>query len=371
MRRQKNGFDGIKETLKTILLILLAVLVSVVVFVFSIFGTFILSASSIKSPEEGLYTMTFRGDDGLETFIRSGGVSSDEELADFLTEFLTRGFYRRNPLKTRLPSLPFGCSVLCAAGKDGGTLVGRNFDWKPCRTMVVRHVPFRGYESVSTCCFDFLGFGEDFDPAGSMPERLMALAAVYVPVDGINEMGLTVADLVDGTNRATDQKTERPDLTTTSAIRLLLNNAATVEEALTLLESYDMHSSAGLGHHLAIADRSGRSVVVEYIDDEMTVTDTAVVTNHILAKDYDAESGSEESHRRYDILAAAGGPFDADGMRNCLDAAAKYRFPETNADGEITNWSLVFDLDRVGADFYFRENFDDAYHYTVGEPLAF
>ena len=36
--------------------------------------------------------------------------------------------------------------------------------------------------------------------------------------------------------------------------------------------------------HFALADRSGRSVVVEYIDDEMVVTDTPAVTNFYLAE---------------------------------------------------------------------------------------
>ncbi|MDD5937647.1 MAG: hypothetical protein PUC36_01340 [Clostridiales bacterium] len=38
--------------------------------------------------------------------------------------------------------------------------------------------------------------------------------------------------------QVTNQDTERPDLTTASALRLLLDRAATVEEALSLLVEY-------------------------------------------------------------------------------------------------------------------------------------
>ena len=42
-----------------------------------------------------------------------------------------------------------------------------------------------------------------------------------------------------------------PDLTTTDAIRYMLNNAANVGEALSLLNNIDMHSDIGSAHHYA------------------------------------------------------------------------------------------------------------------------
>ena len=46
----------------------------------------------------------------------------------------------------------------------------------------------------------------------------------------------------------THQQTEKPDLTTTTAIRLLLDQAANVDEAVALLGQYDMNSSIGSSH---------------------------------------------------------------------------------------------------------------------------
>ena len=69
----------------------------------------------------------------------------------------------------------------------------------------------------------------------------------------------------------THQQTDKPDLTTTTAIRLLLDRAATVDEAISLLRQYDMNSSIGLAHPLSLSDASGKRVVVEYVDDEMLV----------------------------------------------------------------------------------------------------
>lgn len=51
----------------------------------------------------------------------------------------------------------------------------------------------------------------------------------------------------------------------------MLDKAKNVDEALALLSSYDMHSSANSCYHFQICDASGKSVVVEYVDDEMKV----------------------------------------------------------------------------------------------------
>lgn len=87
-----------------------------------------------------------------------------------------------------------------------------------------------------------------------------------------------------------DQNTEKPDITTTTAIRMLLDRAADAEEALDLLEQYDLHGSKGMMVHFALSDTKGRSVSVEYVDQQMVVTDTPVVTNFYLAQGEKKES---------------------------------------------------------------------------------
>ena len=73
-----------------------------------------------------------------------------------------------------------------------------------------------GYESYSTSWLDFLGFGDYFVPE-SMKDKFISLATVYVPLDGINEKGLCVADLINGDNECTSQNTDKVDLISTSS----------------------------------------------------------------------------------------------------------------------------------------------------------
>ena len=106
---------------------------------------------------------------------------------------------------------------------------------------------------------------------------------LYHKLDGINEKGLCVADLVAGDTIKTAQERGNLSVTTTTAIRLLLDKAATTQEAVQMLSSWDMHSSINWAHHLAISDASGESVVIEWVNNEMQVIPSVAVTNHYLS----------------------------------------------------------------------------------------
>ena len=129
----------------------------------------------------------------------------------------------------------------------------------------------------------------------------MALASLFMALDGINEKGLAIAVLDAGDKVVTKQDTPKPDLTTTSAVQYLLKNAANVKEALELLRGIDMNSDPGSAYHLSMADTTGRSVAVEYVDNKMVVTESPFVTNHYLCKEK-FEVGLHESDNRHEKL---------------------------------------------------------------------
>ncbi|MCF2596341.1 C45 family autoproteolytic acyltransferase/hydolase [Pseudoflavonifractor phocaeensis] len=332
------------------------------------FGTFITAANSIEKLEDGLYSMEYNGDYGFDDFLARGGAASDGEVADYLVSFLSRGFYK---IESDVQTGEFGCSTVCTQDEHGTIFFGRNYDWEECQTMIVHTKPKDGYESVSTCCLDFLGFGEGYAPDGSMMDRMQTLAAIYVPLDGMNEKGLVVADLMAGDTEETHQRTDKPDLTTTTAIRLLLDRAADVDEAIALLEQYDMNSSVGSAHHLSLADASGKSVVVEYVDGEMLVAETKVVTNHYLSDCEKQGVGSEQSHLRFDTLSAYTGSADEMDVRDMLESVAQKNYPQTDSSYEKTMWSIVYcPLGRC-ADFYFAENYEHSYGLLLQEKGGF
>ena len=259
------------------LLALAAVILAAVLVLLALFQAELRTLNTIERVDDtDLFTMTYLGDYGLDDFLAQGGASNDNELLDFLMQKLLKGL----PLRFDIPDL--GCSTFAAETPEGDAIFGRNFDMYYSPALFVRTAPEDGYRSISMVNLSYIGFGEDKLPT-SLLDSLLTLAAPYVPLDGLNEKGLAVGVLLIDTE-PTDQQTDKPDITTTTAIRLLLDRAATVDEALALLRQYDMHASANSCYHFQIADAAGRAVVVEYIGDEMNVVESPRATNFLLTE---------------------------------------------------------------------------------------
>lgn len=320
----------------------------------------VLLTNEIRELENGLSAVKYEGDYGFDAFLCAGGASSDREVIGFLAENLLPG------MNIGFSQESFGCSTISVKSGDGDFLFGRNFDWNSCNAMVVAAYPENGYASISTVNMDFVsrGAGGGITGMALQMDQVKALAALYAPLDGMNEKGLAVSVNMIQDGADINQNSDRPDITTTTAIRLLLDKAADVDEALALLEQYDMHASMGMMVHFALADNFGRSVVVEYIGNEMVVTDTPVVTNFYLAKGEKHGIGTEQSHERYEILMGLldeSGKMDMAGVRDALDRVSKDNFGEF----ESTEWSIVFNQTDGQAVYYHRENYGEGYAFTI------
>lgn len=232
-------------------------------------------------------------DDGLNQLLSSGGISSSNELGTFVTNLLSTEF----PGVTVKAYDPMaGCSAFINADENDGYYVGRNFDFGEAmvpQAMVIRDKPVNGdYASVSTFNLGFVQF--TFPENLSEQDKLDVIArtGILVPLDGVNEKGLVVAVLNQESKPAynlTEQKTEKVDLTVTAAVRMLLNKAATVDEAIELIQKYDLHSDIYQAHHLFIADANGNGAALDWdnVNSDtnkrgLRITRTNCLTNHPL-----------------------------------------------------------------------------------------
>lgn len=317
--------------------------------------------SEIEELEKGLSAVRYEGEDGFAAFLSGGGAKTDGEVMRFLADSFLAG----NQGAFTMDTQAFGCSTFSVQNLEGGYFFGRNFDWNACNALVLISDPEDGYASVSTVNLDFIRQGAGM--AGSLlSDDMMVKAALYAPLDGMNERGLCVSVNMIQDRATISQKTGKAALTTTTAIRLLLNQAATVEEALELLSQYDLHASMNYMVHFAIADADGNSVAVEYIDNEMVVTETSVLTNFYLAEGEKQGIGTRQSHERFDILieTLTGKPAMTQAeVRDALDSVSKDNFGEF----ESTEWSIVFDQSALTATYYHRENYGNAYFFQITE----
>ena len=311
--------------------------------------------------ENGFSAVRYDGDTGFDQFLAGGGASSDGEVVEYLANNLLSDLN----LGDLLGGI-FGCSTIAVQSPEGDALFGRNFDWENCEAMVVESHPENGYASLSTVNMDFItqNVGGGMVGMALNLDEVKTLAALYAPLDGMNEAGLAVSVNMIQDSAAIQQNTDKPDITTTTAIRLLLDQAGNVDEALELLGQYDLHGSMGMMIHFAIADSTGRSVAVEYVDNEMTVIETPVLTNFYLAEGEKYGIGTEQSHERYDILMNQLEETPQMGMeevRDALDSVSKDNFGEF----ESTEWSIVMNLSSGEARYYHRENYNQNYTFRL------
>lgn len=289
-----------------------------------------------KQREYPLYTMNYLGDYGFDKYLAEGSAS-DAELIAFVTRTLLKGI----PLPFSIPDL--GCSTFNAVTPEGEAIFGRNFDLSYSPALLVRTQPKNGYASLSMVNMGFLGYGE-----GKLPDSLLSsfilLAAPYAPLDGVNEKGVSIGVLLIPTE-PTAQETGKTPISTTAAVRLVLDKAASVDEAIDLLSRYDMHASAGSSYHFQIADAQGHSAVVEFEGDVMSVvradTPYQACTNFLQTPAY---YGQGKGLERYDLLvqtlAEKGGVLTMEeGM--ALLSAVSQPFEDVTSDSD-TQWSVMY-----------------------------
>ena len=321
-------------------------------------STLVTPTEDITELEEGLSIVRYEGDYGFDGFLEQGGADSDEGVVSYVS----------SQIMENLPGLlfggnPFGCSTLSVQGADGGNLFGRNFDWDTCNGLIISAKPENGYASVSTVNMDFIQAGGV--DISKLPDRVQAAVGLYAPLDGMNEEGLAVSVNMIQDSETINQNTGKPDLTTTTAVRLLLDRAADVDEAVELLEQYDLHASMNMMVHFPLSDASGRSVVVEYVNNEMKVTETQAVTNFYLTEGEKYGIGTSQSHERYEILqqtlAEQESMTEAE-VRDALDSVSKDNFGD---EFSYTEWSIVMNQETKEMTYFHRENYENGYTVRV------
>ena len=230
-------------------------------------GNELRSLMSLKKIDNyGMYQMTYYGDYGFDDFLEVG-ASNDADIETFVTKRLLKG------LPIDLGVTGDGCTAFVVKNGNGNILFGRNFDFTYAPSLQLYTTPDNGYASVSTVNLAFAGYSENNLPDGSFFDCFLTLAAPFLPFDGMNEKGLAIA-LLAVPEADVPYDPDKITLNTTTAIRLVLDKAATVEEAVDLLKQYNIYFSGGIECHYLIADASGHSVIVEYVNQELCVVGT-------------------------------------------------------------------------------------------------
>ena len=249
---------------------ILGILAAVCLAIGCIWGGEIATIRSI-SPVAGnkyLYRMEYKAAYDLDDVIAQD-IDENAELLDYVVGRIGKGL----PIKMKSAQVAdengematLNCTSFQARKADGeGFYFGRNYDFFKNPTMVTVTHPRKGYASIAVSDMSHFGYSLEKIPTSTMA-KLSCLAAIYAPVDGINEKGLCTSVMA-LPKQASQQDTPKHDVGTTIIMRLWLDRCATVDEALALLETVDVRHDAavGSGYHYMVADAAGDCAVVEF-----------------------------------------------------------------------------------------------------------
>lgn len=234
-----------------------------------------------------------------------------------------------------------GCSSI-----QKGSIRGRNYDWyidwSP--TFLVRTKGGNGRYAT-------IGFTTGRDTL----MRDIALSKKYVPyydilpfrmLDGINEKGLMVNINVcqilnnEGELEITNMKDkDEPAIPMIMFTRYALDFCANVDEVIDLVSKRNFYGADRDGFteefHFMVSDSTGRTIVVEWKDNEPRITEANVMTNYKLCEDPSRDYGA--GHERSEIL--SNGLAEVETAEDAFELMKKVHY--TNC---YKNWDISRDI---------------------------
>ena len=370
--------NSLSKLLRRIACALAALVIALAVAVFALWHNELTTLASFQKLSDrdeahrdgAVYQINFSGDYSFDEFLSQGGASNDAELISFITRSITKGII---PMHIKTSSI--ACSAFTADTQSGDRVFGRNYDFSATNTAIVYTDPGEGrHASYSTIDLSFLGLDADKD-VETIGQKFLTLAAPYVPLDGINDAGVACGIFMsyqgEGKGTPTDTQTDRPDITSTTLLRLILDYADSVEDAVALAQQYDLHDSASSCFHYMVADSTGRSAILEWVgtdadhdadgaqrqlnvlwNDTDALSDSAdwqVVTNFIKTPGYYDDTTAEmKGLDRYEHLAAAlretdGIVADKDAAMDLLASVGRRTWDNDDSNSNTVH-SVVYDL---------------------------
>ncbi|MHC4460224.1 MAG: carcinine hydrolase/isopenicillin-N N-acyltransferase family protein [Planctomycetota bacterium] len=332
MKPAKTKRHKLRRRILTALLILAAVVV--IALSALLYAPVRTMASLEKVDDFPLYVMKYRG----------------EYFFDFFAEYGTEwGPYR----KIYEIVNPDACTSFATLNPEGDAVFGRNFDWQHRASLLLFTEPSNGYASVSMVDLYYLGLEGMQEIPWS--KRFVLLGSPYATIDGMNECGVAIAQNA-VLKRNTPKDPNKPTLLNSQIIRLVLDHAADVDEALTLIQKYNV-DFADVSVHFHVADASGKSAIVEYVDGGVSIVRDdnlwQVSTNYLFSEPQQPDCWRYKKASQ--SLREAQGNISQD--------KAMHLLKDTSQDSTV--WSVVYNLVTGQIHLVMGKNYDRIHTFTL------
>ena len=252
------------------------------------------------------------------------------------------------------------CSIFSTPTEDG-VVIGRNWDNQNVGSIIVSYYkPDNGYASVSFSRAIDMGFPLNvrLDEMARTPFGEKLLVAPFYAYDGMNEHGLCA--LVTGINSVkVSPKEDKESIFISNIVPKLLDHTKTVDEAIKYVEKYipfDL-TPTEINCHFLVSDAEGKSVILEYQDNEWKKTypdkKWQVMTNKVI---YNVPDAKLKECWRYDSISAT-----LDITNGNVDWTEGMHILKDVSQGGTT-WSVIYLPNSNELYFSVYQTWDKIYH---------
>lgn len=328
--------------MKRILLLVLAVLLALVLLITLVLWNTFRGISTVEKVDDyPLYTMQYESDYDLDGFLEKGITDniSDSVRRVFVPDAVWNFLKSVKLVTTVSREASTACSTVFTINSKGEKILGRNFDWINKPSLLLGTRPDNGMASFSMVDMSYLGYSESFLPESVAGGTFGLTFAPYVAFDGMNERGLAVGEMAVPARHKPLTDPDKITIGDTHSIRMILDKATTVAEAVALLKEYNI-TYPTLAWHYLIADRDGNSSIIEYVDGQMVETrrdrNFQICTNYIV---YNQSEQLKQDlcwryKKAYKILDEKDGDITQQEMMNLMKDIAQVH----------TMWSVVYNM---------------------------
>ncbi|TCT15634.1 linear amide C-N hydrolase (choloylglycine hydrolase family) [Natranaerovirga pectinivora] len=349
---------------KKVLLILLGVILLMILMVGLIFRNEILTLASLnKISDRPVYEMTYYGGYSFDKYLQTGS-KTQEEFENFLRKNLAQGISSIFKIGENSPA----CSSFIATTPDGDVIFARNLDTTVAIPCLIKTNPKTGYKSYGMVNLALTN-GRAYLEATSngtntydlnLESKFLALTAPYLVTDGVNEKGLSVArhTLIGSRAPIDDDKITLSEMTIP---KLLLDKAGTVEEALEILDQYNIALNNPYPSHFMIVDAEGNSAVVEFLYGQKHVIhkegDYQILANFRLYNNPNLHGFGSDRYLAYEEVLS-----ESNGIITTEDALKLLQ--ENTIPGQ-EHWSVVYNLTQKTVTLTIFDDYETTYTYEI------
>ena len=290
-----------------------------------------------------LYTMFFKG--ALPGFDQNIDFNVPDQ--NFLTDLFSKP--------------DWACSLFAALGDEQDFKFGRNFDWEYSPGLLLFTNPANGYASVSMVDIAYLGFEDqqlDHLQELELAELTPILDAPNWPFDGMNEAGLAIGMAAVPSGQMNPDP-EKSSIGSLQVIRRILDSAANVREAVSIMDSYNIDFRGGPDLHYLVADQSGAAVLVEFFEGEMHFIPNAdpwhLATNFLTSSMENSQGQCSRYDKVFDTMLETGGNLSPLFAGELLSTVSQNN----------TQWSVVYNLHNGIIQVTMDRQFDKIHEYQL------